>query len=241
MRVSCGILEGERSVPVDEIVARLEALQDEEAVAGMARYGITASSIYGVSLPNLRAIAKECGKDHDLALELWRIPNRETRILAGMVAEPERVDSALMEEWVVGLECWDICDQTCMNCFEKTALAYTKAVEWSRRDEEFVRRAGFVLMARLAVSDKSAEDARFEAFFPSILGGAEDERNYVKKAVSWALRQIGKRNPMLHGRAVEVAESLGGLESRSARWIAADVLRELRGEKVRARLGIEAM
>jgi 3-methyladenine DNA glycosylase AlkD len=227
--------EGDCSVRVGEIVARLEALRDEKAVAGMARYGITASSVYGVSLPNLRAIAKDCGRAHDLAIELWKIPNRETRILAGMLADPERVSSGLMERWVVGLECWDICDQTCMNCFEKTALAYAKAVEWSRRDEEFVKRAGFVLMARLAVSDKSAADAKFEPFFPRIIEGAGDARNYVKKAVSWALRQIGKRNPQLHGKAVHAAESLARLDTRSARWIAADALRELRSEKVRAR------
>jgi 3-methyladenine DNA glycosylase AlkD len=221
---------------VDQIVARLEALQDERAVEGMARYGITASSIYGVSLPNLRAIAKECGRDHGMALELWRIPNRETRILAGMLADPGKMSSSLMEEWVLGLECWDICDQTCMNCFEKTSLAYTKAEEWSRRDEEFVKRAGYVLMARLAVSDKAAEDKKFEAFFPLIVDGAQDERNYVKKAVSWALRQIGKRNPRLNRMAVAEAESIGRLEARSARWVAADALRELRSEAVRVRL-----
>jgi 3-methyladenine DNA glycosylase AlkD len=221
---------------VDQIVARLEALQDERAVEGMARYGITASSIYGVSLPNLRAIAKECGRDHGMALELWRIPNRETRILAGMLADPGKMSSSLMEEWVLGLECWDICDQTCMNCFEKTSLAYTKAEEWSRRDEEFVKRAGYVLMARLAVSDKAAEDKKFEAFFPLIVDGAQDERNYVKKAVSWALRQIGKRNPRLSRMAVAEAESIGRLEARSARWVAADALRELRSEAVRVRL-----
>jgi 3-methyladenine DNA glycosylase AlkD len=221
---------------VDQIVARLEALQDERAVEGMARYGITASSIYGVSLPNLRAIAKECGRDLGMALELWRIPNRETRILAGMLADPGKMSSSLMEEWVLGLECWDICDQTCMNCFEKTSLAYTKAEEWSRRDEEFVKRAGYVLMARLAVSDKAAEDKKFEAFFPLIVDGAQDERNYVKKAVSWALRQIGKRNPRLSRMAVAEAESIGRLEARSARWVAADALRELRSEAVRVRL-----
>ena len=221
---------------VERIVARLEALRDDRAVEGMARYGITASSIYGVSLPNLRAIAREYGRDHGLALELWGIPNRETRILAGMLAEPGKVDSVLMEEWVVDLECWDICDQTCMNCFEKASLAYDKAAEWSRRSEEFVKRAGFVLMARLAVSDKGAEDRTFEAFLPYVLEGAGDERNYVKKAVSWALRQIGKRNLRLHGKAVEAAETIARIDSRGARWIAADALRELKSEQVRARL-----
>ena len=221
---------------VDKIQKKLEALGDEKAVAGMARFGITAQTVYGVSMPKLRALAKEIGKDHDRALDLWRIPNRETRILAGLTADRGRVDEPLMESWVRDFDSWEICDQTLLNLFDRTLFAAGKAEEWSFREEEFVKRAGYVLMARLATVDKKAGDDFFQAFFPHIQRGAADERNYVKKAVNWALRQIGKRNLALNRMAIAQAETIQGLDSHSARWVANDALRELCSEAVQKRL-----
>ncbi len=221
---------------VDEIQKRLAALGDAEAVAGMARFGITGQTVYGVSMPKLRGMAKEIRRDHERALELWRIPNRETRILAGLTAVRTRVDEALMEDWVQDFDSWEICDQTLLNLFDRTPLAAEKAVEWSRREEEFVKRAGYVLMARLATVDKKAGDDLFQTFFQHIRRGAADERNFVKKAVNWALRQIGKRNLTLNRMAIALAESIKAQGSRSARWVANDALRELRGDAVQERL-----
>ncbi|MDQ7790754.1 MAG: DNA alkylation repair protein [Clostridia bacterium] len=152
----------------DVVIGRLEALSDPEAVKGMARYGIVGNKVYGVSIPNLRQIAREIGVDHGLALRLWAADSRETRILASMVADPKLVTETQMEEWVQGFDSWDLCNQYCMNLFEKTRFAYQKCFDWSCREEEFVKRAGFVLMARLAVSNKKADDARFEQFLPII-------------------------------------------------------------------------
>ncbi len=221
---------------IKEVLAKLEDLGDPKAVEGMARFGITAKCVYGVSIPELRKMAKEIGKDQKLAQRLWNHESRETRILAAMVGEPEKVSEKQMNMWVDGFDSWEVCDQAIMNLFEKTTYAYTKAFEWHKRDEEFVRRAGFVLMARLAVSDKKAGDEQFTQFFPCIKEKSSDERNYVKKAVNWALRQIGKRNLDLNAKAVKLGEEIGLLDSKSARWIAADALRELKSEAVLERL-----
>jgi 3-methyladenine DNA glycosylase AlkD len=221
---------------VDEIIKNLESLGDPEAVQGMARFGISAETVYGVSMPRLRSLSKAIGTDHDRALALWRIPSRETRILAALTADRNRVTEELMEEWVRDFDSWEICDQTLLNLFDRTPFARAKAVDWSFRDEEFVKRAGFVLMARLATVDKKAEDAVFLEFFPHIRRGAEDGRNYVKKAVNWALRQIGKRNLNLNRKAVAEAEAILRMDSASARWAASDALRELRSDAVQERL-----
>jgi len=211
-------------------------MANPNAIEGMARYGITPTQTFGVSIPNLRALAKEIGNDHTLAQQLWRKNNRETRILASMIEEVAKVNETQLDAWVKCFECWEICDQCCMNLFEKTPWAYQKARQWSRKKEEFVRRAGFVMMARLAVSDKQAEDRRFEPFFPLMIQYSTDERNYVKKAVNWALRQIGKRNIRLHRRAIQVAKEIRQIDSTAARWIAADALRELLNPKMKQRL-----
>ena len=221
---------------VNEIVKRLKSLGDAKAVEGMARFGITAETVYGVSMPRLRALAKDIGIDHARALALWRIPNRETRILAALTADRGQVTEALMEGWVLDFDSWEVCDQTLLNLFDRTPFARAKAVEWSLRDEEFVKRAGYVLMARLATVDKKAEDAVFRVFLPHIRRGAGDERNFVRKAVNWALRQIGKRNLSLNRDAIAEAEAIQQLGSRAARWIAKDALSELRSEAVQARL-----
>ena len=216
--------------------ARLHALGNPANVAGMARFGIVSASIYGVSIPNLRALARELGRNHPLALELWAGGSREERILAAMTADPGQLTEELLDDWVRNLDNWEVCDQCCMNLWEKSPFAWSLATAWSKREQEFVRRAGLVLMARLAVSDKQAADQRFEAFFPWIEAAADDPRNYVKKAVSWALRQIGKRNLQLHCTAIAAARRMQARSSKSARWVAADVLRELLSEPVLRRL-----
>lgn len=221
----------------EALLARLQTLGNPANVAGMARFGIVSATVYGVSIPNLRALAKELGRSQPLALELWAGGSREERILAALVADPKQLTAQLMEDWAQELDNWEVCDQCCMNLWEKSPLAWSLATAWSEREQEFVRRAGFVLMARLAVSDKQAADQRFEAFFPWIEAGADDPCNYVKKAVSWALRQIGKRNLRLHPQAIAVARRIQARPGKSARWVAGDVLRELLSAPVLRRLG----
>ena len=220
----------------NDILDKLKAMSDPKAVEGMARYGINPENTYGVSIPNLRKIARETGKNHALAQELWASGIHEARIIASMIDDPKMATEEQLESWVKDFNSWDVCDQCCMNLFEKTGFAYRKAVEWSERDEEFVKRAGFVLMARLAVSDKKADDKQFEALLPIVRREAYDNRNFVKKAVNWALRQMGKRNAILNRKAIETAEEIQKMDSRSAKWIASDAIRELTSESVQIRL-----
>ena len=215
------------AMKVEQVIEMLQQHANSQAVQGMARFGISANQTLGVSIPTLRRIAKDIGKDHLLALDLWRSGIHEARILASMIADQRLVTSEQMEEWVKDFGSWDVCDQVCGNLFVKTPYAYHKAMEWPHREQEFVRRAGFVLMAELAVHDKRASDEAFLPFFPLIKQYATDERNFVKKAVNWALRQIGKRNNHLRAVAMEWALAIKQLDSRAARWIANDALREL--------------
>nr|MDO8079537.1 DNA alkylation repair protein [Candidatus Freyarchaeota archaeon] len=220
----------------NDILKRLETLSNPEAVEGMAKYGIIPEKTYGVSIPELRKIAKKTGKNHDLAQQLWASNTRETRILASMMEDPEMVTEEQTDSWVREFDYWEICDQCIMNLFRWTNFAYRKAVEWSSKDEEFVKRAGFVLIACLAVSDKKAGDEQFERFLPIIKREAADRRTYIKKAVNWALRQIGKRNPELNKKAIKTAKEIEKLDSKSAKWIASDALRELTSEAIQERL-----
>ena len=208
---------------------KLKSLANPKNVAGMARFGISAKNTLGVSIPSLRAIAKqkENRKNHALALELWKTGIHEARILAALVDDSNQVTDAQMESWVKDFDSWDACDQVCSNLFDKTEFARAKAFEWAGRKEEFVKRAGFVLMAALAVHDKKSNDAAFVKFLPIIVREAKDERNFVKKAVNWALRQIGKRNETLKKLAMQTATKIAKSDSKSARWIAKDALREL--------------
>ena len=201
----------------------------------MARYGIKVDKAFGVSIPTLRGMAKELGKDHTLALELWESGFHEARILASYIEDPAQVTEEQMESWVADFDSWDTCDQV-TDLFERTPLGYQKAIEWSEREEEFVKRAAFALMAGLSVHDKKAEDSQFEHFFSIILREATDERNFVKKAVNWALRNIGKRNLALNAKAIQIAGQMAEIDSKSARWNAKDALRELRSEKIQERL-----
>lgn len=220
----------------DDILKKLKSLYSPRAVEGMAKYGITAERAYGVSIPNLRKIAKEIGKDHELAQQLWELNIREARILAGMVDDPVLVTEEQMERWVKEFDYWEICDQVCQNLFTYTKFAYQKAIEWGGRDEEFVKRAGFALMAWLAFKDKEAKDRQFEKFLPIIKREATDNRNFVKKAVNWALRQIGKRNIALNTKAIETAKKIQKIESKSAKWIAQDAIKELTSDAIQERL-----
>lgn len=212
----------------EEIVKELKASADAEAAAGMSRFGINTDNALGISISDLRKIAKRIEKDHRTAQKLWATEIHEARILASIIDEPKFVTEEQMENWVKDFNSWDLCDQVCNNLFRKTDYAYIKAVEWSGSSEEFVKRAGFVLMAVTAVHDKETDDEIFIDFLDLVKKEAEDDRNFVKKAVNWALRQIGKKNKKLKRAAVEKAEEIKQLDSKSARWIAKDALKELK-------------
>jgi 3-methyladenine DNA glycosylase AlkD len=221
---------------VASLLAELRALGSEQARAGMARYGIAVDDAFGVSIYELRKVAKRLGTDHSLALALWATGSHEARLLACFVDDPEAVTERQLEAWARDFDSWDVCDQATTSLFDQTKHAWTKAAEWAKRDEEWVKRAGFALMAGLAWHDRAAADRAFLKFFPHIERGAGDDRNFVKKAVSWALRNIGKRNQALNAAAIACAERILAGGQRSARWVANDVLRELRSDKVQARV-----
>jgi 3-methyladenine DNA glycosylase AlkD len=219
-----------------DILAQLNAKADPTNLEGMARYGMTVEKRLGVSVPEMRRIAKAAGKDHAAALELWETGIAEARIVASLIAVPEKLTEEQMEGWVKDFDSWDVCDQVCMNLFDKSPLARRKIVEWSTREEEYVKRAAFALLAAVAAHDRRMTDDELIAFLPVIERGATDERNFVKKAVNWALRTIGKRDLTLNEAAIRAAKEIQRLDSRAARWIAADALRELQSEKIQRRL-----
>jgi 3-methyladenine DNA glycosylase AlkD len=222
---------------VGEIISDLEAMGDEDNVEGMKRFGIQPAHALGIRTPDLRKYASRMGKDHDLAQQLWATGIHEARHLAAMTDEPAEVTEKQMEEWAARFNTWDICDGVCNNLFYKTSFAWKKALEWPHRKEEYVKRAGFVLMVSLSVHDKKAADDRFRQFFPYLEQEAGDDRKYAKKAVNWALRALGKRNKVLNEEAIKLAETIYSRGSKSARWIASDALRELKSEKIQKRVG----
>lgn len=242
----------ERSLPdkrVRAILAELRGMGSERDRAGMARYGINVENAFGVSIYELRRVAKRLGTDHDLALALWATGNHEARLLACFVDDPAAVTAEQTEAWARDFDSWDICDQATTSLFDLTRHAWSKAAEWAKRDEEWIKRAGFTLIAGLAVHDKAAADRAFAKLLPLVEHGAFDDRNFVKKAVNWALRNIGKRNRSLNVAAVACARRIlaaanaraggergGDLGSRAARWVATDAIRELTSEKVEGRL-----
>jgi 3-methyladenine DNA glycosylase AlkD len=197
-------------------------------LAGMARFGIVGEGRLGLSVPAMRGIARTLGRDHALAQALWDTGIPDARIVASMVAEPARLTARQMDQWVKGFAAWDVCDQTCLNAFVRSPLAWSKVALWSKRQDEFVRRAAFALLACLAVHDKQATNRAFIEALALVEGAAGDERNFVKKAVNWALRSIGKRNAALRDAAIASALRIQQQGSKPARWIAADALRELR-------------
>jgi 3-methyladenine DNA glycosylase AlkD len=219
-----------------DVVRTLERMGDRSRLEGMARFGIDTGRAVGVTVTELRRFARDLGHDHELAAALWASGVHEARLLASLVDEPAKVSEAQMEAWVADLDSWDVCDGVCGNLFDRTPFALDKAVEWSSREPEFEKRAAFALMASAAVHRKDLSDAAFASLLPVIRAQTTDERNYVKKAVSWALRQIGKRSSGLNRRAIHTAEQIERIDSRAARWVARDALRELRSDAVQARL-----
>ena len=209
---------------------------DPARVEGMARSGIRTDHAVGVTVTELRRLARGLRPDHELAAALWTSGVHEARLLASLIDDPELVTEAQMDAWVSGFDSWDVCDGVCGNLFDRTPFALDKAVEWTRREPEFERRAGFALMAWTAVHRKDLPDAAFAALLPTIRVGSTDGRTYVKRSVSWALRQIGKRSPGLNAKAIRIAEQIERVDDRSSRWVARDALRELRSDGVQARL-----
>lgn len=228
----------------EEIIKKLKAQSNAKNIEGMARFGINSKNTLGVSMPALREMAKEIKKElkkkpkilHKLALELWQTKIHEARILAGLIDVPELVTRKQIDIWAGGFDSWDVCDQACMNLFDKTLFAFDKAKEYAQKEKEFVKRTGFALMASLAVHDKKAQDSQFAEFFPLIIKASSDERNFVRKAVNWALRQIGKRNLKLNKQAIEIAKEIQVMDNKIAKWISQDALRELNSEAIQKRL-----
>jgi 3-methyladenine DNA glycosylase AlkD len=219
----------------DEIIAELRSGANPKHAAGMAHFGIAATNTLGISIPTLRAIAKRAGRDHALAEQLWQSGVHEARILAGMVDDPAKVTKRQMDRWAKDFDSWDVVDGVC-DLFVKTPYAYEKAHAWSSHKQEYVKRAAFTMIAYLTYRDKKASDADILQFLPVIRREAGDDRNFVKKAVNWALRNTGKRNRRCNAAAIKCAEQIRADGTRSGRWIAADALRELRGAAVQARL-----
>ncbi len=224
----------------EEVIKKLKSLANPKNIEGMARFGIKPGKILGVSIPNLRKLAKQIGKNHQLAQQLWQSGIHEARILASMIDEVDKVTKRQMDAWIKNFDSWDVCDQVCMNLFDKTPYAFDKAKKWATRKKEFEKRAGFALMACLAWHDKETKDKEFLKFLPIIKKESIDERNYVKKAVNWALRQIGKRNLSLNKAAIKTSKEIQKINSEAARWIANDAIRELAGEAVQKRLSVRS-
>lgn len=221
---------------LEEVLEKLKSLSNPKNVKGMARFGINPENTLGVSIPDLRNLAKETGKSHPLALQIWASGIHEARILASMIDEPQMVTEEQMDSWVKDFNSWDVCDQVCDNLLQHTKFAYKKIDRWSTRDEEFVKRAAFALIACRTVHDSQAPDNVFLKLLRIIKRESTDERNFVKKAVNWALRNIGKRNIKLNRLALKTVLEIQKINSESARWIAADAFRELKSTAVQKRL-----
>ncbi len=221
---------------VEEIISRFSKLHNQKNIEGMARFGINSEKAFGVPMPVIRKMAKEIKRDHKLALQLWETEIHEARILAALIADPNQVTNELIDNWTSEFDSWDVCDQCCMNLFDKTSFAYEKAIELSTNEKEFVKRAGFALMASLAMHDKKADDNKFFPFFNAIKLQSNDERNFVWKSVNWALRQIGKRSFYLNGIVIGVSHEILDLNTKAGNKIAKNAIKELTNEKILARI-----
>ncbi len=221
----------------EEIVAKLKSLENPKNIVGMARFGIKPrTKVLGIPIPELRKLAKSIGKNNELAQKLWNSNIHEARILAGFIAEPEKITLTQFKTWVKGFDSWDVVDQVCSAALDKTKFVPKIIFELAKRKKEFEKRTAFTLICCLTVHDKKMPDKEFIKFFPIIKKASTDERNFVKKAVNWALRQIGKRNKNLNAKAIKLAKEIQKIESKSARWIAGDAIRELTSEKVQNKL-----
>jgi 3-methyladenine DNA glycosylase AlkD len=221
---------------VDAAIKWLQRHSTKRTLDGMARYGIPSDNAFGVSVGDIRRLAKEIGRNHKLAVALWKTKSYEGRMLACFVDDPQEVTAAQMDRWCRDFDSWAICDTACFHLFDRTSVAWKKARQWSKSHDEFVKRAAFALMASLVVHDKTASDAQFRTFLPMIERGANDDRNFVKKAVNWALRTIGKHSPELNAAALAVAERLASSKQASPRWVGKDAHRELTSAAVHKRL-----
>ncbi len=223
-------------VSVQDVLDRLKSQARPDQLKGMARYGMAVDRRLGVSVRDMRLLVRDIGTNHNLALNLWQTGIAEAQIVASMIADPAALTEEQMEDWVQDVDSWDVCDQVCMNLYDKSPLAWKKIYDWSEREEEFVRRTAFALAARLASHDRKADDSRFIELLSVVARGASDDRNMVKKAVNWALRSIRKRNRLLHEAAMSTAREIQRQDSRSARWIASRAIRELESEAVQSRI-----
>lgn len=220
-----------------EIIKKIKSLKNERNIAGMKRFGIVSKDkIYGLPVPVLRQLGKEIGENHELALKLWLEKIYEAKILASFIADKKQLTSHMLDEWVKDFDNWATCDTVCGSLFSHdTELAHKKVWEWTKSEKEFIRRAGFALLAWLAVRDKQSLDERFEKYFPLIKKYSTDERNFVRKAVNWALCQIGKRriSKTLKSKAIKLAEEILEIDSKTAKWVASNALTELRQHQVK--------
>lgn len=220
----------------EEVMKHLKLSGSQKNIDGMCRFGIKTDNNLGNSVTDIRTFAKKIGKNHDLAVKLWSSGIRDARMVAACIEDPKTVSEEQIENWVKDFDSWDICDHCCGHLIDKTPFAYKKAKDWTKRKEEFQKRAGFALIAWLAVHDKKTEDSVLEKFFILIKNESTDERNYVRKAVSWALRNIGKRNIYLNKNAIRIAKDIQKIDSKTAKWIANDAIRELTSEKVKNKI-----
>jgi len=221
----------QKEMNYQSVIETLRSLGNAKNVEGMKRYRIDAQQAFGVPAPAIRTLAKTIGTNHTLAMELWESGYHEARILAALIADPQKATLRLLDHWAGDLQNWAQCDACCAEFFEKTEFAYRLPFRWASVEKEFVRRAGIVMIAVMAVHHKKTDDDEFEKFFPLLRQYASDERNFVKKAVNWALRQVGKRNLRLNKKSIALAKEILNIPSPSARWIANDALIELRNPK----------
>ncbi|MFH0989127.1 MAG: DNA alkylation repair protein [bacterium] len=224
------------SMTAADVLKVLKEHANPNIVAAHAHYGVETKKAFGISAPILHRLAKQIGINQILSRELWKTEYLEARALAALIGDPVHVTQGQMQKWVSDFDNWAVCDACCLYLFRKTPFAYEKAIEWCLDNAEYIRRAGFVMIAVLAVHDKKTDDSVFINLFPLLLRGATDERNFVKKAVNWALRQIGKRNRNLNVKAIKLALTMKKIDSSAARWIASDALRELRSPAVQQRV-----
>lgn len=223
-------------VAVEQVLAQLRRLGSPQNVEGMKRYGVGGVKAFGVRAPDIRALARTIGLDDRLAADLWESGWREARLIGAMIADPLRTTPDRMDAWIESVDSWDVCDGVCNLLFRRTPHAWSKATEWARRIPTYVKRGGFVMMAQLAVHERSASDERFLALLPELERGALDPRPMVAKGVNWALRQIGKRSEELRLAAIDRSHRINRLDGARSRWIASDALRELQSDAVIRRI-----
>lgn len=223
---------------LDQVLQRLQKEANASQAKSIERWGISADKAFGIKLPVLRKLAKEIGKDTPLAEQLWNEGHHECKLLAGLVANPKEVSLELMDKWVSEIYSWDVCDQLCINLLVKLDDRWSLPERWAHHESEYIRRAGLVMIVSLRIHDKKAKNEDFEAFFPLLKQYATDERNFVKKALNWAIRDLGKRSVDHYPKMIALCHELLEMDSKAAKWSARDALRELESEKVKQRLGI---